>query len=605
MADTFFSATNTVALLAWIALVLFPARRAVSHVLCAILVPAALAISYAAVIGWKMTQDGPPPGDVMTLGGLKGMFADDWVFAAAWAHYLVFDMVVGAWIARDAVRLGIPWPLRTISLLLTFLLGPVGFLLHVITRFVLRRAVATDGRAMFDSLPQEIVMRSLLGLVFILAFSGSALAERAVFTLLKTVKAAELTRIMDEERTAFLSTREAHPDYVLPPRSTAANDVELYAVRYDSVIPELGNRKITASGLLALPVLPDRSRLPSIIYRHGTVFGKYEVPSYSFKDKNPTAHPHYDGAYETRFMVGLFAGNGYAVMAADYFGMGDGADAPEAYFVKASTQQASYDFYLDALEFMESKKITPAHLFVGGWSQGGLNATGLLEKLERKKVLVAGTFTASSPSDPFAALNGLMYHPRQGLDAGWLNTIVALSVFAFENYHDEKDLAKSVIAPDAYDNLRSIYERTYGGPEDLMAMLGTFGERPLLGYFRDEYRDPAYFAASRYGQLLAEAETYRQLFKSPVKAFYGTQDEVVKEPIGQLSATYQTIMIGNEAAPSRNTVVAEPVPGADHRRTFITAAPAAKAWMDGLRAPDSGRPSGSRSVRPSAPAGEQ
>jgi hypothetical protein len=68
---------------------------------------------------------------------------------------------------------------------------------------------------------------------------------------------------------------------------------------------------------------------------------------------------------------------------------------------------------------------------------------------------------------------------------------------------------------------------------------------------------------------------------------------------------YQTIMIGNEADPSPNTVIAEPVPGADHRRTFITAAPAAKAWMDELRAPDSGRPSGSRSVRPSAPAGEQ
>jgi len=59
--------------------------------------------------------------------------------------------VVGAWIARDAVRLGIPWPLRTISLLLTFLLGPVGFLLHVITRFALRRAVATDGHGVFDS----------------------------------------------------------------------------------------------------------------------------------------------------------------------------------------------------------------------------------------------------------------------------------------------------------------------------------------------------------------------------------------------------------------------------------------------------------------------
>lgn len=144
MAQHFFEITNTVALLAWIALVLFPGRRVVSHLICGIVVPALLAAGYVAVIGWKLTQNGPPPGDVMKIAGLRAIFGDDWVFAAAWTHYLCFDMVVGGWIARDAVRLGIPWPLRTVSLLLTFLAGPVGFLIHIITRLTLRRAVATD-----------------------------------------------------------------------------------------------------------------------------------------------------------------------------------------------------------------------------------------------------------------------------------------------------------------------------------------------------------------------------------------------------------------------------------------------------------------------------
>jgi hypothetical protein len=88
--------------------VLFPGRRIVSHVLCATVIPGLLAACYAAVIGWKLASNGPPPGDVMTIDGLRAVFSDDWVFAAAWTHYLVFDMVVGAWIARDAVRLGIP-----------------------------------------------------------------------------------------------------------------------------------------------------------------------------------------------------------------------------------------------------------------------------------------------------------------------------------------------------------------------------------------------------------------------------------------------------------------------------------------------------------------
>jgi len=141
MAQQFFQITNTVALAAWIALVAAPGRRLVSHVLCAVVVPGLLAAGYAVVIGWKLCENGPPPGDVTTIAGLRGVFTDDWVFAAAWAHYLVFDMVVGAWIARDAVRLGIPWPLRSLALVLTFLAGPVGFLLHVATRYALRRAV--------------------------------------------------------------------------------------------------------------------------------------------------------------------------------------------------------------------------------------------------------------------------------------------------------------------------------------------------------------------------------------------------------------------------------------------------------------------------------
>lgn len=425
-------------------------------------------------------------------------------------------------------------------------------------------------------------MRLFIAFLLLVASSGASFADNAVFTYLKTITAAELDVILDAERTKFLSTHAAGEDYVLPPAAKAANGIEVYTVSYDSVIPEQGNRKITASGLLAIPVLPERGSLPSIIYAHGTVFGKYEVPSYAFKDENPSGYPHYDNAYETRYMAALFGGNGYAVIAADYFGMGGSAAEPEAYFVKASTQQASYDLYMDAKAFLASKGIGQSHLFVGGWSQGGLNATGLAEKLETEKAPLTASFTASSPSDPYVALNGLMYYPRQGLDAVWLNTIVALSVFAFENYHAEKDLAKSVLAPDVLDAMRSIYERSYAGPDALLAMLGKFAERPLLGYFRPEYSEPVYFAQSRYGQLLAQAETYRQMFKAPVKAFYGTRDEAIKEMVGQLPATYQSVLIGNEADLKQNRVSAEKVVGADHRRTFISGAPRAKAWMDGL-----------------------
>jgi hypothetical protein len=144
MAQVYFQVTNTLALLAWIALVIFPGKKLVSGWLCALIVPGLLALGYAAVIVWKLATNGLPEGDVMTLTGLREVFRDDWVFAAAWTHYLVFDMVVGAWIARDSVRLGLPWLLRTASLVLTFLSGPVGFLIYILGRWFLRREGAVE-----------------------------------------------------------------------------------------------------------------------------------------------------------------------------------------------------------------------------------------------------------------------------------------------------------------------------------------------------------------------------------------------------------------------------------------------------------------------------
>ena len=131
MAEQLFQITNTVALLAWLPLLVLPGRRFVTDTLCRRLVPGGLAMAYVAVIGWKLAVGGPPPGDVMTIAGLREAFADDFVVAAAWTHYLVFDMVVGTVIAREAVAAGIPWPLRSLSLLLTFLAGPFGYLLHL------------------------------------------------------------------------------------------------------------------------------------------------------------------------------------------------------------------------------------------------------------------------------------------------------------------------------------------------------------------------------------------------------------------------------------------------------------------------------------------
>jgi len=429
------------------------------------------------------------------------------------------------------------------------------------------------------------ILRLILALFCLVVASNAAVAQDAVFTYLKTVSAAELTRMLDAERATFIETQKPGDGYELPTVSTASNDVELYTVRYESHVPEKDGKPVTATGLLALPVLADLSKLPLIIYEHGTVYGKYEVPSYAFVAANPSDYAHYDGSYETRYMAGLFAGNGYALIAPDYFGMGDDAASPEAYFVKASTQQASKDLYLAAVDFMKAKGISQDEFFIGGWSQGGLNATGLQERFEQDGIPVTAAFTASAPADPYAALNGLLFYPRAGIDAPWVNTIVALSVFAFQNYHGPADLAKQTLDPAVYQDMKAIYERSYKGQEGLKAIMLRLGDRPLVAYLRPELRDPVKFAVSDYGRLLAQSETYRQSFRAPVRMYFGSHDEVVKQMIGVLMAAYQAVLIGNWSDQSQNNVHPIDVKGGTHRLTFITAAPAAKVWMDGLRTP--------------------
>lgn len=109
-------------------------------------------------------------------------------------------------------------------------------------------------------------MRLIIALLCLFVAHGFAFAENATFTYLKTVSAAELTRMLNEERATFISAQKPGAGYELPPLSTASNAVEIYTVRYESRVPEQNDRRIEASGFLALPVLADRSKLPLISY---------------------------------------------------------------------------------------------------------------------------------------------------------------------------------------------------------------------------------------------------------------------------------------------------------------------------------------------------
>ena len=401
--------------------------------------------------------------------------------------------------------------------------------------------------------------------LLLFVFTTSVQAD-FTFTPLEPQSISQLNQILTKERAVFSSGTPK--TYKLQHYAPAKYEIEVFKVTYDSVIPEQGNKPTKAFGLLAIPKIRDASALPIVSYQHGTVFGKHDVPSYAFTD------PINPAAYETRLMVAQFAGQGYMVIAADYFGMGDSIE-PEGYTVKASEQQACIDLYEAAIQFLkDNKKISQTDLFLTGWSQGGLVTTAFLEKLESRNIPVKAASTASAPNDIFAALNGWIYHPRS-IDAKWLNTLVGLTAFSYENYFSKPGLAKDVIKAAYYDDLRKIYERDYSSKDELIAIVNSL-PTDFKKLLNDKYSDPGYFVDSDYGKILSDMQTYRRVFKTKVKMYYGTLDEVISIPIGQLASTYQKSM-------GSQLLVTEPVKSGDHHGTFLTSVARQKEWFDTLK----------------------
>ena len=296
----------------------------------------------------------------------------------------------------------------------------------------------------------------------------------------------------------------------------ATNAVKLYRVTYSSVVPERDNKPIIASGLLAIPDIAGTS-FPMVSYQHGTVYGKQEVPSY------PEQSP------ETQLMIAQFAGQGRIVIGADYFGMGASTE-PEGYMVKRSHQQATADMLQAGRAVLDQMKLGAPKLYLAGWSQGGFVTMALLEKLESTGVAVVATATASAPVDVSVALNGFLNFPRKN-DASWVTTLFILSAFSFENYYGIPGLARALINDDAYEISRKAYQRQPYNAADVPT--------DLQKLIRPEYFNSQYFAASAYGRLVAEANSYRWVIKTPVRNYYGESDEVISVGLGQLAMTYQ------------------------------------------------------------------
>ena len=138
--DILFKLANLSVVPAWFMLIVLPNWLGTKALVHSMLYPLLLGVVYSvwlilSVFGGMGATDG----SFSTLAGVRALFSVDAGLFIGWVHYLVFDLFVGAWEARDAKRRGFSHWLLIPCLFFTFMAGPLGLLLYIVLRRVTKK----------------------------------------------------------------------------------------------------------------------------------------------------------------------------------------------------------------------------------------------------------------------------------------------------------------------------------------------------------------------------------------------------------------------------------------------------------------------------------
>ena len=116
-------------------LLLAPRRMAVLGWVPRMVVPGVIAIVYTALMGAHFAST---EGGFGSIAAVRALFSSDPVLVAGWGHYLAFDLLIGVLLADRMDRAGVTRLLQAPVLLTTFMFGPAGWLLGIVTEAAAR-----------------------------------------------------------------------------------------------------------------------------------------------------------------------------------------------------------------------------------------------------------------------------------------------------------------------------------------------------------------------------------------------------------------------------------------------------------------------------------
>jgi len=126
-----FSLAGSLATLQWLLLIILPKWRVTLWLIRYPMVPIVLSAIYCIYITGFFSISG---GGYKSLQQVRTLFANDNLLLAGWVHYLAFDLLIGFAIIRSSQEKTISHWLVIPCLVLTFMFGPLGFLLYQIIK---------------------------------------------------------------------------------------------------------------------------------------------------------------------------------------------------------------------------------------------------------------------------------------------------------------------------------------------------------------------------------------------------------------------------------------------------------------------------------------
>lgn len=132
-AERLFELANLCILPAWLLLMLAPQWHRTRSLVTSGNYSMAYAVLYLVILALNINIE---QFSFSTLQNVQQLFADSNILLAGWIHYLAFDLLIGAWISKDASALKINHFALIPVLALTFYLGPVGYLTYRLIKYI-------------------------------------------------------------------------------------------------------------------------------------------------------------------------------------------------------------------------------------------------------------------------------------------------------------------------------------------------------------------------------------------------------------------------------------------------------------------------------------